>query len=214
MVVIRGNGYRLTLAILATNAIIFLLGLFVGTRVLIALFGLVPKEVFEGGHYYTLITSMFVHADFFHIFFNMLSLLIFGRDVEEVMGSRRFLLLYFFSGIVGGLFYASYSYYLSPFPGSTSVPAVGASGAIFGVMAAYAVFFPNRPLAVFFMFIPLFAKAYVVITIIVLIQTILALSMPFSPIAYTAHVGGFLAGMAVAIPFKSYLKRVIYWYYR
>ncbi|MCS7142744.1 MAG: rhomboid family intramembrane serine protease [Aigarchaeota archaeon] len=201
---------RVTLGLLAINVAVFIIGLVVGSRIVISLLGLVPAGVIEYGQYLMLFTSMFVHADFFHIFFNMLALLIFGREVEVTLGIRRFLILYFISGIVGGLSYVYYSYYLSPLPESRFIPAVGASGAIFGLMASFAVLFPNRPLAVFFMFIPIFARAYVVILIIMIVQTILALSMPFSPVAYTAHIGGFLAGFLLTMQYRRSIRRTFW----
>ncbi|MEM3394875.1 MAG: rhomboid family intramembrane serine protease [Nitrososphaerota archaeon] len=183
-----------------------------GREKVIASFGVIPKYLIEDADIISLITSMFIHADFLHLFFNMWALFIFGRDVELVFGKSRYLLLYFISGIVGGIVYAYYGYYFSASPYGKLIPAVGASGAIFGLMASFAVLFPHRPLAVFFYFIPIVAPAYVVIGIITLIQTMLALLMPFSSIAYTAHVGGFAAGYIISRYYKLRYQRFYYVY--
>ncbi|MEM4450287.1 MAG: rhomboid family intramembrane serine protease, partial [Nitrososphaerota archaeon] len=77
-----------------------------GREKVIASFGVIPKYLIEDADIISLITSMFIHADFLHLFFNMWALFIFGRDVELVFGKSRYLLLYFISGIVGGIVYA------------------------------------------------------------------------------------------------------------
>jgi len=102
---------------------------------MIAFFGVIPKLLIEEADVFTLVTYMFVHADFIYLFFNMWALFIFGRDVEIVFGKSRYLLLYFVGGIAGRLAYAYYGYYLSSSPSSKMVPGVGVSGAIFGLMA-------------------------------------------------------------------------------
>jgi len=212
MYVIRERRPTVTYVLIIVNVLVFLAMYLVGRERMIAFFGVIPKLLIEEADVLTLVTSMFVHADFIHLFFNMWALFIFGRDVEIVFGKSRYLLLYFVSGIAGGLAYAYYGYYLSSSPYSKMVPAVGASGAIFGLMASFAVLFPHRPLAMFFYFIPIVAPAYVAIGIIALIQTVLALLLPFSSIAYTAHVGGFVAGYIIGRYYKSRSQRLFYVY--
>ncbi len=210
MYVFRHQKATATYVLILTNIFVFLIMLAFGREKIIPYLGVIPKYLIEDGDIITLITSMFIHADFIHLFFNMWALFIFGRDVEIVFGKTRYLMLYFISGIVGGIAYAYYGYYISSSPYSRLIPAVGASGAIFGLMASFAVLFPNRPLAMFVYFIPIVAPAYVVIAIIALIQTILAFLFPFSSIAYTAHIGGFVAGYIVGKYYKSRLQR---WYF-
>jgi membrane associated rhomboid family serine protease len=155
---------------------------------------------------------MFLHGDFLHILFNMWGLFIFGRDIESSVGSGRFTLLYFLSGIVGGMAYVFYmlTYAAEYDPRAAFVPAIGASGAVFGVMGSFAVLYPRRPVAFFFYFLPIIAPAFVAITLMGLIQTLLALALPFSSIAYTAHVGGLAVGMLMGLWFRSLLRKRYY----
>ncbi|MEM2041706.1 MAG: rhomboid family intramembrane serine protease [Nitrososphaerota archaeon] len=211
-IILRDKRPEVTYILIILNIMVFFLMYLFGREKVIASFGVIPKYLIEDADIISLITSMFIHADFLHLFFNMWALFIFGRDVELVFGKSRYLLLYFISGIVGGIVYAYYGYYFSASPYGKLIPAVGASGAIFGLMASFAVLFPHRPLAVFFYFIPIVAPAYVVIGIITLIQTMLALLMPFSSIAYTAHVGGFAAGYIISRYYKLRYQRFYYVY--
>ncbi len=171
-------------------------------------FGVVPAFIMNGTALHSLVTSMFLHADFFHIFFNMYALFLLGRDCEVAYGSKKFILLYFLSGILAGILHSAYTYVLSPTDAYR--PAIGASGAIFGVMASYAVLFPFRRLFVFFGLIPIAAPAIVVIFGLALIQLLYAIAMPFSSIAYIAHIGGFIAGLIITLIYKAGLRRYYY----
>jgi len=201
-----------TYSLIAINFLVFLLTLVVGlTRAFLA-FGAVPALIVLDYQYYRLVTSMFLHGDFLHILFNMWGLFIFGRDIESSVGSGRFTLLYFLSGIVGGMAYVFYmlTYAAEYDPRAAFVPAIGASGAVFGVMGSFAVLYPRRPVAFFFYFLPIIAPAFVAITLMGLIQTLLALALPFSSIAYTAHVGGLAVGMLMGLWFRSLLRKRYY----
>ncbi|MCL7394672.1 MAG: rhomboid family intramembrane serine protease [Thaumarchaeota archaeon] len=171
-------------------------------------FGVVPAFIMNGTALHSLVTSMFLHADFFHIFFNMYALFLLGRDCEIAYGSKKFILLYFLSGIFAGILHSVYIYTL--FPSDAYRPAIGASGAIFGVMASYAVLFPFRRLFVFFGLIPIAAPAIVVIFGLALIQLLYAIAMPFSSIAYIAHIGGFIAGLIITLIYRAGLRRYYY----
>lgn len=182
-------------------------------------FGVVPIFILNGENLFSLITYMFVHIDFLHIFLNMFSLFLFGRDVEEYLGKAKFLLVYFFSGIVAALFHIFYfvaflsldcSIYIRPIPSACLIPSIGASGAIFGIMGSYLVFFPRRRLAAFLYFIPVIAPAYVIIMLFILIQTFFMLTTPFSTVAYTAHVGGFVAGFLASLPLRRRSEWMFY----
>ena len=201
-----------TYALIAVNFFVFLLSLVTWPTRTFLEFGAVPARIVLDHQYYRLITSMFLHDNFLHIFFNMWGLFIFGRDVESSVGSGRFTLLYFLSGIVGGMAYVLYMLtYVATFdPQAARVPAIGASGAVFGVMGSFAVLYPRRPVAFFFYFLPIIAPAFVAITLMGLIQTLLALALPFSSIAYTAHVGGLAVGMLMGLWFRSLLRKRYY----
>ncbi len=134
-------------------------------------------------------TSLFLHASASHLFFNMIALYFFGKVVEEELKARRFLAIYFISGLVGNLAY-----------GLTSAePAVGASGCIFGVMGAAMLVKPKEMIRLYFIPLPLGLIAILYI----LTQAALAV-IPLSEtgIAYMAHIGGLLAGSAMAFYFE------------
>ena len=143
-----------------------------------------------------LITSMFLHGGWLHIIGNMWVLIIFGDNVEDRMGSIRYLFFYLVCGVVSGITQA----FIAP---TSQVPAIGASGAIAGVLAAYMIFFPGARVVTF---IPLFIlpwfvniPALVFIAIWFLLQFfsgVLALGGAASGgVAYWAHVGGFICGL-------------------
>ncbi|MEM0349152.1 MAG: rhomboid family intramembrane serine protease [Candidatus Caldarchaeum sp.] len=211
------HGPRLVYVIIVANILVWLfINMFFANQLalnrFLLSFGAVPIFILNGQNLFSLISYMFIHVDFFHIFLNMYALFLFGRDVEERLGSAKFLAVYFLSGVVAALFHMFYyavfmslecSPLVRPLPAACVVPAIGASGAIFGIMGSYLVFFPRRPLAAFLYLIPIIAPAYVVIAFIILIQTFFMLAMPFSTIAYTAHVGGFITGLLISLPLRN-----------
>jgi membrane associated rhomboid family serine protease len=131
-----------------------------------------------------LITYQFMHANFTHILFNMIYLWMFGIEVENLWGSRKFLYFYLMCGVAAGLC----QLFLSPLLGDTSYT-VGASGSIYGVLIAFALFFPNRFIYLYF-FIPV--KAKYLIGFMVILEFLMVNSA--EPIARFAHLGGALAG--------------------
>jgi membrane associated rhomboid family serine protease len=133
------------------------------------------------------LTSLFMHADASHLFFNMLALYFFGRVLEEEAGARQWLLVYFLSGLAGNLVYGL----------TSSVPAVGASGCIFGLMGAAMLLKPGETSRLFVIPLPLGFIA------IIYILSQVALSAMLAPgIAYAAHVGGLIAGSALIFYFR------------
>ncbi len=128
-----------------------------------------------------LITYQFLHGGFSHIFFNMLMLWMFGMEIENIMGSRKFLVFYLLAGIGGGL--------LQLFFGSGLGVIIGASGAVFGVMIAFAMFFPDRMIYVYFLF-PV--KAKYLIGFMMVFEFMSIGNADFT--AHLAHLGGALVG--------------------
>ncbi|MEM4303325.1 MAG: rhomboid family intramembrane serine protease [Candidatus Caldarchaeum sp.] len=184
-------------------------------------FGAIPIYILNGQNFFSLVTYMFVHVDLIHILLNMYSLFLFGRDVENYVGSGKFLAVYLLSGVAAALFHIFYfawflslecSLFMRPIPSACLTPSIGASGAIFGIMGSYLVFFPHRRLYAFMWFIPMVAPAYVVILGFILIQTVFMLTTPFSTIAYTAHVGGFIAGLLFSLPLRRRWRPEWYYY--
>lgn len=97
-----------------------------------------PSLIFSFRSWWTFITSIFAHGGFFHLFANMFSLFFLGNFLENIIGKKRFLGVYLVSGILGGIFYCIGAYFF----GGLNVPAVGASGAIFGVLGVLAILVP------------------------------------------------------------------------
>jgi membrane associated rhomboid family serine protease len=114
--------------------------------VLVSLMGISPSAVRHDGAYWQPITYLFVHRDFVHLLFNMLALWWFGSDLERGWGARKFLRYYLFCGIGAGLVSVFFN-----------IPTIGASGAIYGLLLAYGLLFPDRVLYIYFV-IPLKAK--------------------------------------------------------
>ena len=148
----------------------------------------------------TLVTSMFLHGGWAHLIGNMIYLGIFGDNVESSMGHAKYLLFYLLCGIAGALTHIYTS------PGST-VPTLGASAAISGVLAAYIMYFPQNRVLVWFFFRVIAVPAVVVIGIWAVMQFLSSAGSILSPhegggIAYTAHVGGFVAGLVLGALFR------------
>jgi membrane associated rhomboid family serine protease len=128
-----------------------------------SLFGLVPALVVQQFWAWQLVTYMFLHANLLHIVFNILALWMFGTELERIWGTRYFLKFYFVTGIGAAVLTVVMS--LLPFEFSRALYAsdiIGASGAIYGLLLAYALYFPNRPIYMYFLF-PVPAKIFVVI---------------------------------------------------
>jgi membrane associated rhomboid family serine protease len=109
-----------------------------------------PSNVLQGKYLWTFLTSIFMHAGFFHLFVNMLSLVFVGPLIERIVGKRRYILFYLLSGIFAGLFFVLMSLI---FVGDFEAYAVGASGALFGLIGLLMVLTPNLP--VYLMFVPI-----------------------------------------------------------
>ena len=140
------------------------------------------------GHFYPwqILTYMFLHGGFLHIFFNMLALWMFGVELEHLWGSRRFLVYYLLCGVGG----AVTNLIVAPLIGQTA-PTVGASGAVFGVLLAFGVLFPDRPIYLYFL-LPVKAKYFV--TFYVLWELFLGVTQTSDGVAHFAHLGGAAVG--------------------
>ncbi|HUU12595.1 MAG TPA: rhomboid family intramembrane serine protease [Terriglobia bacterium] len=171
--------------------IIFTVGAFVLTYLPAVIFhwrfpppllGLRPFEVTRYFAIWELATYLFLHAGFFHIVFNLFALWMFGSDLERLWGPRRFLFFFFLTGVGAGLL----NVLLEP---SSIIATVGNSGAVYGVLLAYGLLFPDRPIFLW-LIIPIKAKWFV--AIIGVMAFIGSLSGPGSGISHLAHLGGML----------------------
>jgi membrane associated rhomboid family serine protease len=201
---LRYRFYNATIILIALNVIVFLITL--AAPRLIAYLGLVPLLVIQGGAWWQIVTYMFVHGGFWHIFFNMLTLFLFGIQLEQKMGSTEFLLYYFVSGIGAGLATLFVNYYT----GMGAIPVVGASGAIFSLLLAFATFFPDARIFVFGI-LPL--RAPVAVIIFAGINLFNQFLNPGSGVAYLTHLAGIAFGyLYIAVryainPVKVFFKR-------
>jgi membrane associated rhomboid family serine protease len=160
------------------------------------LFGLSPSLVVTKFYVWQPITYMFLHADFWHIFFNMLMTWFLGNTLETVWGARRFLKYYIVCGLGGAAFSAVFTF--------NGPPVIGASGAVFGLYLAYAMLFPDNYFYLYFLF-PIRAKYLV--TVLAAIQLINGIAGS-AGIAYFAHLGGMAAGLLF---FRQELKTTRVW---
>jgi membrane associated rhomboid family serine protease len=145
------SNFSITTILIAVNVICFILisifSLFFGVN---KYFALQPNNLFQGGYVWTLLTSIFMHAGIFHLFVNMLSLFFIGKFLETIIGRKRFLWLYIFSGIFAGLFFAALSYFFGygyigeNIFGKPGIPGVGASGAIFAIAGVLTLLTPKN----------------------------------------------------------------------
>ena len=163
-----------------------------------------------------IITHMFMHAPLeggggiMHILFNMLTLWSFGPVLEQVLKEKKFLILYFLSGIGAYLLNIAWNYFEITQGVNIAIientPMMGASGAIFGVVAAFATLFPDAKLM--FMFIPFPIKAKILLPITIVVSLYLGFSGNMSGIAHFAHIGGALVGFLLARMWKNDQYRI------
>jgi membrane associated rhomboid family serine protease len=195
-----------TYALIALNVVIFIgyWGLFTDEVRLAAFFdtwALTPADFTGGSERHTILTSMFLHGGIMHLLGNMLFLFIFGDNLEDAFGHVGFLLFYLACGVLAALAQ------VLPDPGST-VPMVGASGAIAGVMGGYLLLFPRARVDVIVILIILIrvftVPAWVMLGFWFALQSFNSYStfgVDGGGVAHLAHVGGFVAGVALAAPY-------------
>ncbi len=195
---------RVTWTLMAANIAVYLL---IGATPAVAYaFGVTPAVIFGGAHLpaelavlpplATLITYQFIHGGFWHLAGNMLFLWVFGDNVEDAMGHRRFLAFYLLCGVIGGL--AHLALYAD-----SQMPLVGASGAISGVMAAYLMLYPKgRIFGLLFGFIPMNLPVWMALGGWALVQLLNGLASAEAGVAFWAHIGGFAAGLVLVRWFK------------
>src|SRR5256714_3813252 len=157
--------------------------------------------------YLTLITSMFMHGGIAHIFGNMLFLFIFGDNIEDRLGHLRYLIFYLVCGIIAGLSHVFATALFATDPASLLVPSLGASGAISGVLGGYILLFPMNRVVVILGWFATPMPAFIAIGLWFVFQLINGLGVLGSGsqaggVAYAAHVGGFISGLALIKVFE------------
>jgi membrane associated rhomboid family serine protease len=212
-----------TLSLIVVNILVFAFELSQGRELdrLIFIFAVIPSRYIgprgitvtgPGGFFLPIFVSMFLHAGWLHLLGNMLFLFVFGRSIEDRYGHGQFLLIYFASGLVAALTHILFNV-------GSRVPTIGASGAIAGVLGAYFVCFPGARIStlipIFFFFWRVEIPAVFVLGYWFLIQFVAASyqqldiqSATRGGTAWWAHVGGFVAGAALALLLQPRRPRV------
>ncbi len=198
----------ITAIIIVVNVFVFLLELMRGDAFVMQ-WSAIPAQIVSGHHWVTILTAMFMHGSWSHIIGNMVFLWAFGPEIEDAMGRGRYLLFYLLGGLIAMLAQVVAS------PHST-VPNLGASGAIAAIMGAFVVTYPrDRIKAVLFIFIfarITFIPAALLIGVWFLMQLVHAgaiAQVQTGGVAYLAHVGGFIFG-AVAVHFFENSRRAAF----
>jgi len=206
--------------LILANAIVFVVMLFSDYGLInssfsgdiIEKFAMRPYDIVQGEKLYTLFTSMFLHAGLLHLFGNMLYLYVFGDNVEDAFGHGSYTVFYIISGLAASLIYI---YVMGPKSFVSSDIVVGASGAISGVLGAYLVLYPKSRILTLVLYgwpiiVPI--PAILFLGFWFLMQWLLGtydiiFFRGSSGVAYWAHIGGFLAGMILALVFGLRRKR-------
>ena len=181
-------------ALIAANVVMFVATLIAPS--LVDILGLTPILVVRRLWVWQVATYMFLHAGIFHILFNMLALWMFGGELERVWGTRYFLKFYFVCGIGAGILTVLFS--LLPFDIAHALQRatiIGASGAIYGLLLAFAIYFPDRPILMIVFWVP----AKICVAILGAIALVTSLS-EVGGVANATHLGGLVVGY-------FYLKR-------
>lgn len=193
-----------TVAIIAINVVVFVLEL-MGGDAFVLQWSVIPANIVAGQHWVTILTAMFMHAGWMHIIGNMVFLWAFGPAIEDAMGPPRYLVFYLLGGLVASLAQIAAM-------SSSTVPNLGASGAIAAVMGAFLITYPRdqiRTLLILGWFIDVTViPAVVLIGIWFLIQLFsqvgsVVAAQAGGGVAYMAHVGGFIFGAVTARLFED-----------
>ena len=204
----RGHFPFLSYGFIAVNVLVFLYQVLLGQEqgeVFIMNYATIPHDIVNGQNYYTIFTSMFMHGGWMHLIGNMLFLWVFGDNIEATIGSVAFFLFYIAGGIA-----ASAAHILSDV--SSTIPSLGASGAIAAVLGAYLVMFPKSKIKVvfFFFFIRVFYMAAILfLGIWIAMQLVPGISQLGQAnvgggVAWWAHIGGFAFGALAGFVFRAW----------
>jgi len=192
--------YQITFSLITINLIVFIISLLFYEELIGELaFKPLYLSIEQIPQMYTVFTSMFLHGDFLHILFNMFMFLLIATSFEEKIGSKKFLAIYLVTGVFAALFHVLLVPLLTG-DLNPNIGLIGASGAISGILGAYAVSYPKD--RVFFPIIFIIRMPVLIAGVLFLsMQTFFALTDNSSNIAYLAHIGGFICGAIIAFIF-------------
>jgi len=202
---LRYRYYSATIILIVVNVLVFLFG-YVDRRGGLVYLYLIPDYVLQAGAWWQVVTYMFVHGSWGHIFFNMLALFLFGIQLEQRMGSTEFLLYYFVTGIGAGIA----TVFINAATGQGMIPIVGASGAIFGLLLAFASYFPDARIFIFGI-LPI--RAPVAVAAYAGIEIFSQFTNIQSGVAHLTHLAGLAFGYLYLVvrcgmnPIAIFLKR-------
>ena len=202
------SSLSITTQIVIVNVLIFLIFLIAFSFYpnLLPFVALQPAAILSGKYWWTFITSMFMHGGFLHLLVNMFSLFSIGMLVEKLLGKKRYLQFYLFSGLFAGLFFVLISFV---FQTDLEAYAVGASGALFALVGFLMIVTPNLPVFILLIPVPIRMK-YAAPGMLVLLWIISLSPMLFGgqqiPIGNTAHFGGLIAGVFYGVYIKKKYK--------
>jgi len=187
----RFSNFSLTTQLIIVNIFCFILFfILISTNILSwDYIAINPSNILNGLYLWTFLTSMFMHGGFFHLFVNMLSLFFVGTLIERILGKKRFFWFYVLAGLFSGLLFVVSPYL---FPQDLNTYAVGASGALFGLVGLLVLLTPNLPVYIMFIPIPIKMK-YAAFGMLILLWVIsIAGGLP---IGNVAHFGGLIFGL-------------------
>ena len=192
----------ITAAIIVVNVVVFALEL-MGGEAFVKQWAAIPADIAAGRHWITILTAMFMHGGWMHIMGNMVFLWAFGPEVEDAMGRLRYLAFYLLSGLAASLAQ------IAVVPGST-VPNLGASGAIAGVMGAFLITYPHDKIRTVILFGWFFDIAFIPAALLIGLWFLIQLfdsvgsvaDVQGGGVAYMAHIGGFIFGAVTARLFE------------
>jgi membrane associated rhomboid family serine protease len=212
---VKGSGPGVvTIALIVINVIVFLFEAMMSTPELesfIRSYGVIPTEIMQGNQLGTLLTHMFLHGGWMHLIGNMLFLWVFGDNIEAVMGKVMYLAFY----IAGGLAAAALQILIDP---ASTIPSIGASGAIAAIMGAYVVMFPQSRVKLMVMSRAgmgmtrvtalVFLGIWFVTQLFNGMATLGVETAQTGGVAFWAHIGGFVFGLLVGFLFKGRAARL------
>ena len=194
--------------IILINAVLFVVfSILIATKILsLDSVAIKPSNILQGKYLWTFLTSMFMHGNFFHLFINMFSLFFVGSLIQKILGYKRYLSFYLIAGIFSGAFFVLASLI---FPAEFNLYAVGASGALFGLIGLMIFLTPNLP--VYMMFIPIPIKIKYAAPGMLILLWLISVAGNI-PIGNTAHLGGLIAGLIygfyLKIKYKNKVKAI------
>ena len=209
----RGSKPIFTYLFIAINCAVFLYQFMMPAQLQQAFvfeYGSIPVEITRGVDLYTLLTCMFLHGGWMHLIGNMLFLWVFADNIEATIGSVKFVLFYIGGGVVASLAHSLLS-------ANSQIPCVGASGAIAACLGAYLVMFPHSKIKILFLVffttfqVPaiFFLGFWIVQQFMSGIGSLSAATSDTSGVAYWAHIGGFVFGIACGFLFRGKAKTIM-----